>query len=234
MGYQITRIDLSGVNCYLVKVEEAFILFDTGGHMLMDKVFDDKRASLDKALQEAGCKPGNLKLVVLTHGDNDHTANAAFIREKYKAKIAMHQGDLELVEKLEIEKLMESFKYDKLSLKISFFFLKSLIRKVSIKILSTYEKFSPDILLGEGDNLKEYGLDASILHIPGHTPGSIGVLLPEGDFIAGDVFANGKKPSIAPNACDFVKLKESVARLKALDLKKVYPGHGSPFIASEI
>ncbi|RLI67201.1 hypothetical protein DRO91_10540, partial [Candidatus Heimdallarchaeota archaeon] len=31
---------------------------------------------LERELEKAGCKPGDLKLVVLTHGDFDHTGNA--------------------------------------------------------------------------------------------------------------------------------------------------------------
>ncbi len=42
----IARIDLGGVNCYLLKAKDGFILADTGGHMVMDKTFTNRREAL--------------------------------------------------------------------------------------------------------------------------------------------------------------------------------------------
>jgi glyoxylase-like metal-dependent hydrolase (beta-lactamase superfamily II) len=50
-----------------------------------------------------------------------------------------------------------------------------------------------------------------------------------GDFIAGDTFSNNNKPDTAPNAFDFNLLNKSIDQLKNLDIKTVYPGHGTPF-----
>lgn len=65
--------------------------------------------------------------------------------------------------------------------------------------------------------------------MPGHTHGSIGILTEDGNLIAGDTLANMKKPSPALNAVDFSKLTESINRLKSMNIKNVYPGHGKPF-----
>ena len=62
------------VNCYLIKTDIGYILIDTG--------CSNKRTELEKELERAGCKPGNLELIVLTHGDFDHTGNANYLREK--------------------------------------------------------------------------------------------------------------------------------------------------------
>lgn len=231
MGQQIIRIDLDGVNCYLGKNGDNFILFDTGGHLFMDKQFTNRREKLQKELEKAGCKQGNLKLVLLTHGDNDHVANAAFIRDNYKVKIAMHQDDLKLVENPVIENVMENCRYKSVLLKIIFVFVKKLINRISVKILDDFERFKPDIYVNDGYDLNEYGFDAKIIHIPGHTNGSIGVLTVNREFVAGDVFANTKKPEIAPNACDFKALALSVKRVEINHITTVYPGHGEPFEA---
>jgi hydroxyacylglutathione hydrolase len=234
MKQEIIRIDLNGVNCYLGKEGDSFILFDTGGHTVMDKTFTDRCETLVSELGKAGCKPGNLKLVILTHGDIDHVANSIFIREKYQTKIAMHAGDLQLVENLTIKKMMQSFKYRSIIYKIIFQIMKEQIKKVSSKILSDFKTFSPDILIDEGYSLLEYGFDAKVLHIPGHTDGSIGVLTANGDLIAGDIFVNFKKPDIAPNASDFKTLAKSVDRLKAMNINTIYPGHGRPFRMNDL
>ena len=82
---------LGSVNCYLVETDTGFVLIDTGGA--------NKRAELEKELVSAGCQPGNLQLIVLTHGDFDHTGNAAYLRQKFGAQIAMHQDDAGMAER---------------------------------------------------------------------------------------------------------------------------------------
>ncbi len=230
MEQKITRINLDGVNCYLVKAGDRFILFDTGGHLTNDRVFTNRRDALIKGLDNAGCKPGNLKLLILTHGDNDHTANATCIRDRYNVKIAMHRSDLELVESPALEKVMGTFHYKSIKYKIMFLLMKKLFTKITAKVLQEFERFTPDLFIDEGFDLSSYGLDAKILHIPGHTAGSIGILTSEGDLISGDIFINISKPYSAPNAYDFKKLNESVKRLKRMNIKAVYPGHGEPYI----
>lgn len=231
MNQDIMRIDLGGVNSYLAKVGDGFILFDTGGYITMDKELNNRRGLLEAGLEKAGCRPGNLKLVILTHGDSDHTANAAYIRGKYKTQIAMHKADLELVESPTLEKMMESFQYRSVLLKLVFLLMKGIIRRVTSRTLEKFEPFSPDILLEEGFDLSEYGLPATVLHIPGHTQGSIAVLTKEGSLISGDIFVNVKKPARAPNATNFKLLDSSAERLLKLGAKMIFPGHGEPYAA---
>ncbi len=77
MTSEIKTINLGHVNCYLVKTGDGFILIDTG--------WATKRTELEKELESAGCKPGNLKLVILTHGDSDHVGNCTYLRVHTKS-----------------------------------------------------------------------------------------------------------------------------------------------------
>ena len=88
MSQEIKTISLDGTNCYLVKTD--------GGYILIDTNFPFQRNKFEKTLEREGCRPGNLKLIVITHGDIDHTGDGAYLREKYKARIAMHEGDTEM------------------------------------------------------------------------------------------------------------------------------------------
>jgi len=232
--YEIIRIDLNGVNSYIAKCESGFILFDTGGHITMDQKFTNRRELLLKELEAAGCTEHNLKLIVLTHGDNDHSCNAAYLREHFNAKIAMHSNDRELVENPTLEKWMESYQYNSVELQQMFLQYKELIIKVTQKTLDEFERFSPDILLEDGFDLSPYGLDATVIHVPGHTKGSVAILTKSGDLIAGDTFANNGKPSPSPNAIDFPQLADSIGRLKDLPIEMIYPGHGNPFSFKEL
>jgi len=92
-----------------------------------------------------------------------------------------------------------------------------------------YEAFKPDFFLTDNQSLSEFGFNATVLHIPGHTKGSIGILTDDGDLFAGDTFTNRKKPDGAMYIENEIELKNSVERLKKLNIKTIYPGHGKPF-----
>ena len=179
---------------------------------------------LEEALQSAGCLPGKLKLVLITHGDRDHIGNCANLQEKYHAPVAMHGSDAFMAE----TGVFLKRKVRTLKAKIHILLARWRSRKMVIP------KFKPDILLKDGQNLQEYGFNAKVVHIPGHTKGSIGILTGEGELFAGDMFVNSKKPDIAIYVDSFPELKHSIDKLTKLHIKKVYPGHGKMFLFSDL
>lgn len=225
----IIRIDLGGVNSYLVKAEQGYVLIDTGGPMVMDKQFVNRCAALQERLDAAGCTNGKLNLIVLTHGDIDHVCNAAYLKAHYDAPVALHGDDRKIVEMPTLEDWMESFRYRSLAYRLVFRLLKNTIRNVIQKSLDDFTPFTPDVLLSDGFDLSPYGLEATVIHTPGHTKGSIAVLTKQGDLLAGDTFSNIKKPEAVANASDFTQLSVSMMRLKGFSINTVYPGHGDPF-----
>jgi hydroxyacylglutathione hydrolase len=201
---------LGSVNCYLIGTDIGYILIDTGG--------SNKRTALEKELEIAGCNPGNLKLIVLTHGDFDHTGNAAYLREKYGAKIAMHYDDSGMVEHGNM-----------------FFNRKkgNILLRMITRILFRFDKSKrcrPDLLVEDGYNLSEYGFDAKVLYIPGHSKGSIGILTVSNDLFCGDLLENTDKPSPGSIIDDLTEANASIEKLKKLKINTVYPGHGKPFL----
>ena len=212
---EIKVIEMTFVNAFLVKVRDGFILIDTGVSMLWD--------TLEKRLLSEGCLPDKLKLVVVTHGDLDHTGGCARLQEKYHCKIAIHEADAPMVE----QGIFLKRKVKSLRAKL-FMVLRRLMRRQLMKGLSG-NTFKPDLFLSEGQDLNEYGYNAKIIHIPGHTPGSIGILAEDGSFFAGDIFNNRKRPGTATYIENDAELKSSLERLKTLPIRTVYPGHGRPF-----
>lgn len=229
MQNRIIPIDLGGVNSYLVEAEQGFVLVDTGGHLVLDRSFDNRRQRLLDALETNGCTPGHLRLILLTHGDNDHAANAAYLRQTFQAPIAMHPADLPLVQNPDLPLLMASFRYRSPILRMIFRLMKNKITLVTRKTLEDFETFQPDVLLEDGMALSGYGIDARVVSLPGHTPGSVGLLFRDGSFLSGDTLVNNKKPAGAPNAADFQALSQSITLLKGMNIQTVYPGHGSTF-----
>ncbi len=193
---------------YLVKTEAGFALIDTGK--------PGARKHLLRALADAGCEPGSLTLIVLTHGDSDHSGNAAYLRETFGAKIALHEDDWGMVEHGDMFWNRRQ--------------PNAIVRRLFGPMfgLSAAHRFTPDIKLNDGDSLVAYGLDASVLHLPGHSAGSIGILTAEGDLFCGDLLGNTRKPALWI-IDDPAAAKASVNKLRQRTIRTVYPGHGKPF-----
>jgi len=102
------------------------------------------------------------------------------------------------------------------------------------RIELTFDKFKPDIYLSDGQDLNEYGFNAAVVHIPGHTKGSIGILTDDGNLFAGDTFTNRRKPEKANYIENHLELENSINRLKKMNIKMIYPGHGKPFKMEQI
>lgn len=202
------------VNCYLIETSAGFALIDTGS--------SSNRKELDRELDRLGCRPGRLKLIILTHGDFDHTGNAAYLRSRFEAPIAMHAGDLGMAE--DADMFFNRSKGNAL--------LKALVPRFSG--FRQADRFTPDFTLQEGDDLSAYGLDATVLSIPGHSTGSIGVLTAGGDFFCGDLLISSDGPALNSLIDDATAANASLKRLRQLSINRVYPGHGKPFRLDEL
>ncbi len=133
-------------------------------------------------LAAAGCEPGSLKLVILTHGDFDHSGNAAHLQREYGVPVAMHAADAGMVLRGDMFVNRKQPNW--------------LVRKI-IPLATGFgrkERFNPDLLVEDGFDLSKYGIQAKVLSIPGHSLGSIGILTREGDLFCGDLF---RKPGQA-------------------------------------
>jgi hydroxyacylglutathione hydrolase len=218
MPHEITTIPLDlpfrmgTVNCYLVDTGTGTILIDTGS--------SHARAGLEKALAGAGCRPGDLQLIILTHGDFDHTGNGAYLRETYGARIAMHRGDVGMAERGDMF-------YNRMSANVVMKLLAPLLPLLSGFPRSS--RFTPDLFLEEGTDLSEYGFDARVLSLPGHSMGSIGILTAGGDLFCGDLLENNDGPAFSSIMDDPPAGWASVEKLKSFEIHTVYPGHGAPF-----
>ena len=212
----ITRIESGGVNCYLLKVKDGFVLIDTG--------YANYRDIIDAALAKAGCN--TLNLIILTHGDFDHVGNCVYLRRKFGCKVGMHADDVGMVEKGDM-----FWNRDMGRVKRTIGRLFTLIMRIR---LDEVDMFSPDILLKDGQSLTEFGFDATVHHLPGHSKGSIGLLTADGDLFCGDVFTNVSMPKgsdLLSNRNEYIK---SLERIQRLDIQTVYPGHGQPFSRSAL
>lgn len=208
----ITLHYLFDVNCYLIETDTGHVLIDTG--------LSRRRFVLEKELERAGCERGSLGLIVLSHAHTDHAGNCAYLRERYGSEVAMHRGDLGKAERGDMFWRPKGDQSVTMTIATS---------GLSLIGWGKFDPFVPDVLFDDGQDLSEYGFDARVLHLPGHSPGSVGILSAAGDLFCGDLFTNTRKPDRNSIVDDIKDMDASVEKLRNQGIRTVYPGHGSPF-----
>lgn len=214
MATRIVTMDLGNTNCFVLQ-DKGTILIDAGGPKQAEK--------FKKELDQASIKPEDIKLILITHGHFDHIGSADEIKTMTGAKLAMHEGDKENLEKGQARIPPGVTGWG----------------KVLNKILSLFEsmiKFptsTVDIVLGADEmSLEEYGISGKVIPTPGHSAGSVTVLLDTGEAFVGDMCMNGLPMRLGPGlpafAVDLPGLKESWKALLDRGVKTIYQSHGKP------
>jgi hydroxyacylglutathione hydrolase len=217
MPLQIFTIK-AGINrCYLVK-DKGAILIDSGPPR--------KARIFQKAFHKLSIKPDEIKLIILTHGDLDHSGSAKDIRKFTGARIAIHYHD-----KLKFEQSLHNFPQGVNSWgRLQHFILDPILRK----ILTGGPPGDADIVLDDNDYpLTDFGISGKIIFTPGHTKGSVSVLLDTGEAFVGCMAHNNLpfrlKPGLPIFAEDIDRVKASWKSIIDQGASTIYPGHGDPF-----
>ena len=221
MGVIIHTIPLGFDNAYIVK-DRGTIMID-GGESKKTKAFI-------KGLEAASITPEDIKLIVLTHGHWDHIGSAAEIKEISGAKIVMHQNEKRWLE--------EGLKPMPPGVTTWGVILGKLVTWVILPFKHIRET-NVDIVLDDKEfSLDDYGIEGKVIHTPGHSSGSVSILLNTGEAFVGDLATNKFPLRLTPGlpifAEDWPKLIESWQKLLDLGVKIIYPAHGDPFSADII
>ena len=213
MKTEIIAFKLGLNSCYLI-VGKEIVMIDAGG--------PNKLRPFKKILAENKIDPARIKLIVITHSHFDHCGSASDIRSLTGAKIAIHESERECVE------------HDKVMIPKGVNWKGKIMVPLIFSFKIPFPRFSPDILLNdEPYPLSEFGIDGQIIHTPGHTLGSVSVILSSGEAFVGCMAHNGWpfrfKPGLPILAQDIDTIKENWKRLIDRGVTVVYPGHGKPF-----
>ena len=202
---EIHRIKCGNGNCYIVENGTEGILVDTGKKEFADQVIK-------------ACMPYRIRLIVLTHGHFDHAENAAQIADTLGVPIAMEEKDCDLIGSNARQSLFAATLPGKIVLAAS---LKEFDRR-------TMQVFKPDVLLHDGDSLADYGIDAQIIALPGHTRGSIGIDVEEKYLLVGDALMNMFYPTVSMLYHNRSDMLESAEKISSMGDRIIYFGHGKP------
>ena len=211
------RVGSDIVNSYLVVDGDGVTIIDAGlpGYW---KRLQAELASIDKSVAD-------VRALILTHGDTDHIGFAARLYRETGVVPYIHEADVPRAH-LEVKKPNSGWGPIKLGALASFLFYSARNGGLRIKPAAELQTVT------DGATLDVPG-SPRIIHVPGHTPGSVAVHVPGVDAVfLGDAMTTrnvltgvtGPKP--APFTLEPGQAIASLDKIESIDATWVLPGHG--------
>ena len=211
--YTVKRISCEKASSFLIYRPGVAILVDAGNSGSEEKILH--------TLRRAGIDRDMLKLLILTHAHFDHAGSAGKIKELTGCKIVLHFS--------EASRLVNGFAPIPAGTRWKAKLLVGLGRTFAWRI-GKFPGAEADLLVKDSLDLKEFGFTGKVIHTPGHTHGSMVVLLENGELFAGDtLFGVVGKQHFPPFAEDLQALVRSWKHIRTLPVKTFYPAHGMYF-----
>jgi glyoxylase-like metal-dependent hydrolase (beta-lactamase superfamily II) len=220
MAVEIIPIALGFDTCYVLKGD---------GVVAVDAGAPNKVGAFLAGLQRVSIRPEDVQLIVITHGHWDHIGSARDMKSATGASLAMHEREIAWFKESGTPLSRGITLWGKAFYAIHRIFM-PLIDVPPAKVDMPLE----DV----GMSLSEFGIPGRILYTPGHSVGSVSVLLDGGEALVGDLAMNKFPLRLSPGlpifADDPTAVIASWELLLDAGAKVVYPAHGKPFSADVI
>lgn len=216
-GPAVVQIRAGWVNVFLLRGERGNVLVDAGNPGQAERIL--------ALLARVGVTPEEVRLILITHGHVDHFGSAAALRRRTGAPVAIHALDAPALRQgvHQPDSLRPTSR------------LVGLLQRLPLQATaSRAEGLEPDLIFDQEWRLDEYGVAARVLPTPGHTPGSVTVLLDSGEAVLGDMLTGFlRRPGPPIVAWNLERNQESLRSLLALSPHTLYVGHGGPLPLSK-
>ncbi len=204
-------------NAYLIKGRRA-ILVDCGN--------PGEAELVAQTIRRHGIEPESLALLLITHAHLDHYGSAAELRAVAGVKTAVHRLDAAAVRRGGNAPLCAKGMTGRLAKIIA-------EREGGVEEIA----FEPDILLDGETSLEPYGVSGRVIETPGHTEGSVSVLLPGGEALVGDLLVGAlsrRQPHLGLIPLDAEKIRRSIRKALEAGAKTFFGAHGGPYRAETV
>ena len=196
------------------------------GVILIDGGFPHRLAHFKDGLAKALIQPEEIKLIILTHGHWDHIGSTRDIKQLTGAKVLMHEKDMHFLAEVKQTSRTGFTLWGKIM---------STLETLTSHLIHI-PTFEVDIVAGNEElSLSEYGIPGRLICTPGHTWGSVSVLLDTGEAFVGclamNLFPLRLNPGLPIWGDDIQLVKNSWKKLLEMGAETVYPAHGEPFPA---
>ncbi len=212
---EIINIPMGTSNAYLIKNDDNIALVDAGNA--------SKTKRIVKKLTSLSLSPEDIQLIILTHTHYDHVGSLKEIKQISGAKVVVHENERQYLQNGSTPLPNGTM-----------WFSKFIIRIINIlpRGIDNYSPVKAEITFTEKFDLNPFGIDAYILHTPGHTLGSSCVIVngKTKKAIVGDTLFGIFKNTVFPPFADNPKLLlKSWNKLLNTEAQIFYPGHGKAF-----
>lgn len=209
-GYEVIQVLAGRSNVFVLTNGEKKLLVDTSVLRL--------RKKLQKRLDRMGIN--TIDYLVLTHAHFDHAANARHIQKKYKAKVIVQRAD---------EPWLSAG--DNVLPAGTNLVTRTIVNLLGKRLfhLFRYEPCQPDIVVDSRADLKSFGENVYLMHTPGHTPGSMSIIVDDELALVGDTLFGVFSWSVfPPYARDPETMVRSWSKLLKTNCSLYLPSHGAP------
>ncbi len=212
-------MDIPEINKYTIGKSNVYLIVNGFQSVLVDTGTSGKLNRFIKILNEHNLQLSDLDLIILTHVHYDHTGTLADLKNNSDAAVLVGFPEDHYLER----------GYSPLPKGVNILG-KTVSGVGSLVGGGKFKAVKPDIVVQDEFTLNEYGIKGEVISTPGHTEGSLSVVINKKAAIVGDTFFNAFTGSlIPPFANDLISLHESWLKLYNMGIEIFYPGHGKPF-----
>jgi hydroxyacylglutathione hydrolase len=207
---RIIPIRLGSSYCFYLPSPDGAVLIDAGGL--------NKKHHLKSVLTVHEHDIQDIEYIIITHTHHDHVGSLAEIKQSAGAKVFVHKEESAFLKRGRTPLPNGTMLWTKIMVSIGKMFR-----------IGSYPPVEADFVISDELQLREFDYSLSIISTPGHTAGSLTIIVDDEFAFVGDTMFNIRPDTVYPPfANDEVALLDSWSRLLKTGCRLFYPGHGKP------